>query len=113
MLQHINECVKKNESFAFETTLSGIGYAKKIKKWKYQQYEVIIYYLQIPTVEFAIERVKFRVSQGGHNVPEKDMIRRFSRSWRNFQNIYKPLADAWIVFDTSGVQPIIVDESEE
>jgi predicted ABC-type ATPase len=113
MLQHIDECVEKNESFAFETTLSGMGYAKKIEAWKKQHYEVIIFYLQIPTVEFAIERVNFRVSQGGHNVPKNDIIRRFARSWKNFQEIYRLLADSWIVFDTSGGQPVVVDESEE
>ncbi|MBC8183341.1 Zeta toxin family protein [candidate division KSB1 bacterium] len=112
MIQNINECVKKYESFAFETTLSGKGYINKIKKWKTKQYEIIIYYLKIPTVEFAIERVRLRVSQGGHNVPEHDIIRRFERSWINFQQIYKPLADSWIVFDTSGNQPVILDESE-
>ena len=112
MIQHINECVRRNESFAFETTLSGKGYIKKILDWKAQQYEIIIYYLKVPTVEFAIERVKLRVSQGGHNVPEQDIMRRFERSWINFKQIYKNLADSWIVFDTSGNQPIILDESE-
>jgi predicted ABC-type ATPase len=112
MIQHINECVRRNESFAFETTLSGKGYIKKIRDWKAQQYEVIIYYLKVPTVGFAIERVKLRVSQGGHNVPEHDIIRRFERSWINFKQLYKTLADSWIVFDTSGYQPVILDESE-
>ncbi len=112
MIKHINECVNRNESFAFETTLSGKGYINKIKNWKTKQYEIIIYYLKIPSVEFAIERVKLRVTLGGHNVPEKDIIRRFQRSWINFQQIYKPLADLWIVFDTSGKQPVILDESE-
>lgn len=112
MIQNINECVKKSESFAFETTLSGKGYINKIRKWKTKQYEIIIYYLKVPTVEFAIERVKLRVSQGGHNIPEQDITRRFGRSWLNFQQIYKLLADSWIVFDTSGNQPVILDESE-
>ncbi len=112
MIQHINDCVKRNEPFAFETTLSGKGYIKKIKDWKAKQYEIIIYYLKVPSVEFAIERVKLRVAQGGHNVPEQDIIRRFERSWINFQQIYKSLADSSIVFDTSGNQPIILDESE-
>ncbi len=112
MIKHINECVNRSESFAFETTLSGKGYINKIKKWKPKQYEIIIYYLKIPSVEFAIERVKLRVTLGGHNVPEQDIIRRFERSWTNFQQIYKPLADSWIVFDTSGNQPVILDESE-
>jgi predicted ABC-type ATPase len=67
----------------------------------------------LPSVEFVIERVKLRVAQGGHNVPTEDIIRRFKRSWFNFQTVYKPLADSWIVFDTSGSQPLIIDELEK
>lgn len=112
MIHNISECVKKGESFAFETTLSGKGYINKIRNWRTKNYEIIIYYLKVPTVEFAIERVKLRVSQGGHNVPEQDIIRRYERSWMNFQQVYRFLADSWIVFDTSGNQPVILDESE-
>ena len=112
MIQKINDCIKNYESFAFETTLSGKGYVNKIKDWKSKQYEIIIYYLRVPTVEFAIERVKLRVSQGGHNIPEDDIRRRFERSWINFQEIYKSLSDSWIVFDTSANQPVIIDDSE-
>jgi len=112
MIRNINDCINNSESFAFETTFSGKGYINKIKDWKAKQYEIIIYYLRVPTVEFAIERVKLRVSQGGHNIPEQDIRRRFERSWINFQQIYKPLADSWIVFDTSANQPLIIDESE-
>ena len=112
MVRNINDCIKNGESFAFETTLSGKGYVNKIKDWKEKQYEIIIYYLSVPTVEFAIERVKLRVSQGGHNIPEHDIRRRFERSWVNFQQIYRSLADSWIVFDTSANQPVIIDESE-
>ena len=112
MIQHIAQCVEKNESFAFETTLSGKGYEKKIKRWKLQGYEVIIYYLKLPSVDIAIERVKLRVAQGGHDVSEKDIKHRFDRSWINFEKIYKPLVDSWIVFDTSGKEPVVLDESE-
>ena len=112
MIQHINECEKKNESFAFETTFSGKGYVKKIKDLKIRNYEIIIYYLKLPSVEFAIERVKLRVTRGGHNVPEQVIRRRFERSLVNFEKLYKPLADSWIVYDTSGNIPVIIDESE-
>ena len=112
MIKLIDGCVRGNESFAFETTLSGRGYIKKIKIWKLQHYEIIIYYLKLPTVDFAVERVKSRVAQGGHNVPEQDIRRRFDKGWSNFQKIYKSLADSWIVFDTSGKEPVILDESE-
>lgn len=111
MIQHINDCVRKKESFAFETTLNGKGYIKKINEWRNQGYEIIIYFLKLPSVAFAMERVKLRAAKGGHNVPEQDIRRRFERSWNNFNSLYKPLADSWIVFDTSGSIPVIVDES--
>lgn len=112
MIQHINECVKKNESFAFETTLSGKGYYKKINDWKKQGYEIIIYFLKLPSVEVAIERVKLRVAKGGHNVAEQDIRRRFEKGWNNFNTLYKPLAHSWTIFDTSDDIPVTIDESE-
>ncbi|MFH2044041.1 MAG: zeta toxin family protein [Pseudomonadota bacterium] len=112
MINHISECVRTNESFAFETTLSGRGYVQKINDWKKRDYEIIIYFLKLPSVEFALERVRLRVSRGGHDVPEETVRRRFERSWKNFNILYKPLADAWIVFDTSGKTPVVIDESE-
>jgi predicted ABC-type ATPase len=113
MIHHIDECTRKNESFAFETTLSGKRYRKKINEWKSQGYEIIIYYLKLSSVDIAIERVKLRVMQGGHNVPEKDIRRRFVRSWDNFETYFKSLADSWVIFDMSGTEPTIVDRSEE
>lgn len=62
MIHRINDCINKNESFAFETTLSGKGHIKKIAEWKKQQYEIILYFFKLPSAEFAIERVKLRVS---------------------------------------------------
>ncbi len=112
MIQHINECIRKNESFAFEATLSGKGYRKKINEWKRQGYEIVIYFFKLPSVDFAIERVKLRVAKGGHNVPEQDIRRRYERSWDNFNTLYKPLADSWAIFDTSGDIPAIISESE-
>jgi predicted ABC-type ATPase len=111
MLQKINDCVQKNESFAFETTFSGKLYEKKIKTWKSMGYEIIIYYLKLPSVDIAIERVKMRVKKGGHSVPEKDISRRFERSWINFQGLYQPLADSWTVFDSSGEEPVVIEGS--
>ena len=112
MITNIDECVRKHESFAFETTISGKGYIHKIMNWKNKGYEVIIYFLKLPSVEYAIERVKLRVVRGGHDVPEQDIRRRFERSWINFNLFYKHLADSWIIFDTSDNQPVFLDESE-
>ncbi len=112
MIERIRECVRKNESFAFETTLSGKGYYRKIIEWKKQGYEIILYFFKLPSVEFAIARVNHRVSKGGHDVPEKDIRRRFVRSWENFNMLYKPLVDSWAIFDTSGDTPVLLDQSE-
>ena len=111
MLQNINECVKMNKSFAFETTLSGKAYLKKINYWKSIGYEIIIYYLKLPSVDFAINRVKERVAGGGHSVKEQDIRRRFSRSWENFQKFFKHVADSWIIFDTSDIKLKIIEKS--
>ncbi|GMT47715.1 MAG: hypothetical protein IEMM0007_1281 [bacterium] len=113
MIHQIHESVRKEESFAFETTLSGRIYIKKISEMKAKGYKIIIYFLKLVSVELAIERVKLRVAQGGHNIPQEDIVRRFERSWINFQTIYKLLADSWVVFDTSENQPVIIDESEK
>ena len=112
MIQQMDEHVKKGESFAFETTLSGKGYIKKIKDWKSNKYKIILYYLKLTSVNLCIERVKLRVSQGGHNICNQDILRRFDRSWNNFIKYYKALSDSWIVFDASGKIPVIIDKSE-
>ena len=72
---------------------------------------MIIYYLKLPSVDLAIERVKLRVTQGEHIVPENVIRRRYDRSWENFQHIYKHLADSWTIFDTSGKVPVILEKS--
>ncbi|MDY6822239.1 MAG: zeta toxin family protein [Thermodesulfobacteriota bacterium] len=113
MLRQMDEFVSNNESFAFETTFSGKGYAQKIKDWRSKGYAIIIYYLKLPSVNMAIERVRLRVSQGGHNVPKDVIRRRYDRSWENFQQTYRQLADSWTVFDTSGKIPVIIEESED
>ena len=111
MLQQIDHCIQKGESFAFETTLSGRLYIKKISNMKTKGYKIIVYFLKLASVDLAIERVKLRVSEGGHNVPIGDIERRFERSWANFQGVYRDLVDEWIIFDTSGHKPRIIEQS--
>jgi predicted ABC-type ATPase len=77
MIHQIDECIRKEESFAFETTLSGRTYIKKIREMKVKGYKIIIYFLKLASVDLAIERIKLRVSQGGHNVPL-----RYINHWR-------------------------------
>src|SRR3989339_102421 len=112
MIQQMNELALKGKSFAVETTFSSKDYIGRINNWKSSGYYIIVYYLKLQSVELAIERVKLRVSKGGHNIPEDVIRRRYERGWLNFQQIYKHLADVWTVFDNSEKFPIILDESE-
>ena len=112
MLRTIDENIVKGESFAFETTLSGKGYARDIPRWQSLGYHVKLVFLQLPDAETAIARVAERVRQGGHNVPEATIRRRFDAGVRNFNQLYQPLVDAWFLFDSAGEIPTLVDWSE-
>ena len=92
-------------SFAFETTLSGRAYVKRLAKWKALAYRIEIAYLRINSPQLALKRIAARVRQGGHDVAREDVLRRFGRSWTNFERIYRSLADAWWVYDNSGITP--------
>lgn len=72
-------------------------------------YLVEIVYLRLRSSRLALRRIAARVRQGGHDVQRRDVVRRFSRSWENFEKIYRPLADSWAVYDNSGRRPQLVE----
>lgn len=109
MLQMIDDYIESGESFAFETTLSGRSYARMIPTWQARGFEVQLYFLRLPSPEMAVERVRLRVSQGGHNVPEQVVRRRFHAGLHNFHHIYKDIVDEWALYDASGVSPIRIE----
>ena len=110
MLTEIREHARKGNSFAFETTLSGSGYARWIPRWQASGYRVTLIFLRLPTPEQAIARVAQRVSEGGHHVPDAVIRRRFHSGWRNFEHVYRDLVDWWVLYDNSGNIPRLVDD---
>lgn len=112
MLEQIVEHVRRKESFAFETTLSGVGYARRIPEWQALGYRVELFFLSLPEPEDAISRVALRVRQGGHDVPEVVIRRRFASGLGNFKRIYRHLVDAWAMYDNSGNEPKLLDWGE-
>lgn len=112
MLEMIADCVRRRESFAFETTLSGRSYAQMIPRWKRAGYRVVIFFLALPSAEIAVQRVAMRVRQGGHDIPEPVIRRRFTTGKQNFSNLYKPLADAWRHYDNAGELPVLLASSD-
>jgi predicted ABC-type ATPase len=108
-LAELDRLAQARESFAFESTLSGVGYAARLRTMKRAGYRIEIVYLKIASPRLALRRIAARVKQGGHNIPRADVLRRFDRSWQNFVDIYRPLADKWSVYDNSGSKPELLD----
>ena len=73
---------------------------KKIPAWRSDGYRISLFYLRLPNVETSILRVERRVSQGGHNIPEATIRRRFVLSAEYLNELYKPLVDEWYVWDS-------------
>lgn len=113
MLEQIHSLVERGVDFGFETTLSGKTYVKVLEEVNKRGYLIHIFFLWISDVELALERIRLRVRNGGHHIPEDVVRRRFIRSLPNFLRIYKPLANSWVIFDNSGDIPrmIAIEES--
>lgn len=112
MLHEIEQCAKRGESFAIETTLSGRGYLRHIAAWGVQGFRASLYFLALPNADTAIARVAARVRQGGHDIPELVIRRRFAAGWTNLQKHYKQAVDDWAVYDNAGTEPIMMEWGE-
>jgi len=108
--------------FAFESTLSGRTLHAFLRRLSGRGYECHILYLWLASVDLAVARVRCRVEAGGHDVPEPVIRRRFRKSLRNFDRLYRPVATTWRLYDgsaivgrpliahgTTGRQPTVVD----
>lgn len=113
MLQRMKEETEKGESFAFETTLANRSYAHSIREWQAAGYHVALWFLALSSVDAALARVAQRVLQGGHNIPEEVVRRRFVAGKANFENLYRGLVDAWVLYDNSEALPVLLDWGEK
>ena len=101
MLSKIDEFIKNSLDFAFETTLSTKSYLHTIKEGKENGYEVTLLFFWLDSVELAIERVKTRVAEGGHGIPEKVIRRRYYSGIKNLFDLYIPVCDYWMITNNS------------
>lgn len=101
MLHRINELLRQNENFAFETTLASKSYKNKIQEAKENNYRVTLLFFWLQSIELAKERVKIRVSEGGHNIEPEIIERRYVKGIKNLFELYLPIVDAVFIFDNS------------
>ncbi|MCY4363672.1 MAG: zeta toxin family protein [Gammaproteobacteria bacterium] len=100
-LQEIERSQKRKEDFAFETTLSGKSHLSRVRRMPAEGWRVNLIYLWLPGVEASLSRVRERVLQGGHNIPENDIRRRYGKSLKNLLAHYAPLCTETECFDNS------------
>lgn len=110
MLTKIDKLIAAEEDFAFETTLATRSYASKISKARDAGYIVTLLFLWLDSPELATERVKARVEEGGHDVKDHVIERRYYAGLKNLFDLYIPVADYWMVFNNSCMQSELIAE---
>ena len=110
MLMKMNKLVDQNADFAFETTLSPKSYVNLVKRAKEAGYHVILLYFWLNSVDLAIERVRTRVLEGGHDVAQQVIRRRYKTGLQNLFERYIPICNYWMIFDNSNLKAELVAE---
>ncbi|MEL1247971.1 zeta toxin family protein [Flavobacterium helocola] len=114
MINRINDLLKEDLSFAFETTLATKSYKSKILSAKNEGFTVTLLFFWLQTIELAKERVATRVLEGGHNIPSDIIERRYLNGIKNLFSIYIPIVDELMIFDNSQMKSeLIASKSED
>lgn len=110
MLHRIKELLDSDKNFSFETTLATKSYKNKIVEAKQKGYNVILLFFWLESYELAIERVKTRVLEGGHNIPKDVIKRRYFNGINNLFTIYLEIVDQALIFDNSEGNHVLIAE---
>lgn len=101
MLARLRELLAGGESFALETTLATRHYLRFIADAKEQGYKVRLLFFWLNSADLAVERVAARVREGGHNIPEPVIRRRYDGGLQQFFKAYRTAVDSWSFVDNS------------
>ncbi|MBC6610546.1 zeta toxin family protein [Hymenobacter sp. BT507] len=113
MLRRIDDLMVLREDFAFETTLSTRSFVGLIQRAKAAGYTINLIYYWLDSPELAKERVRSRVAEGGHSIPDLTITRRYYAGISNFMRLYKDIADFWLLIDNSNTTPEVIAERSE
>jgi len=111
-LNEVHKNIEKGVDFSFETTLAGRSYINLLKKLRQKGWQIVLFFLWIPDADFSKDRVRQRVQDGGHDIPDEAIYRRYPRIMYNLVNIYFPLCDKVSCYDNSNPEPELVFEQD-
>jgi predicted ABC-type ATPase len=101
LMARLANAVRTRQSFVIETTLSSRFYERQIQTWRDSGYLVVLHFIGLATADMAVRRVAERVAAGGHDVPETDIRRRFTRGRALFNSRYKEIVDEWYLWESN------------
>jgi len=112
-LREIYANIDKRADFAFETTLAGRSQISLLKKLRQDGWQIVLFFLWIPDAAFSRRRVRERVKNGGHDIPDDTIYRRYPRIMHNLIKIYIPLCNKIVCYNNSGLEPVRFFERDE
>jgi predicted ABC-type ATPase len=113
MLYRIKDLLNQGKTFAFETTLSTKSYKNVVKIAQENGYIVILLFFWLQSIDLALERVKQRVIEGGHNIDPNVICRRYYNGIKNLFQIYLPIVNKAMLFDNSDKKYQLIAEKQE
>ena len=112
MLSRIDELLKSQKDFSFETTLSTRSFVSTIKKAREKGYYITLIFFWLDSIQLAKDRVKKRVAEGGHNIEEKVIERRYNSGISNLFKLYVSKVDSLLIYDNSNIESELIAEKE-
>ena len=112
MIQRTDELLEEKADFAIETTLATRSYVQLVKRAHDKGYKVHLLFFCLESPEQAIQRVAQRVKEGGHNVPEDVIRRRFQLGISNLLNLFIPICDSVHVWKNTLKAQLIAEKQE-
>jgi predicted ABC-type ATPase len=92
--------LKSDSSFSFESVFSHVSKIRELKEAKKAHFKIYLYFITTSDPLINLQRVKNRVENGGHNVPDDKIRDRYFKTMNNLYKAFK-LADRAYFFDNS------------
>ena len=112
MLARIDELIKSQEDFSFETTLSTRSFVSTINTAREKGYYITLIFFWLESIQLAKDRVKKRVTEGGHNIEAEVIERRYTSGIRNLFKLYANKVDSLLIYDNSNIESELIAEKE-
>lgn len=110
-LAKARDFIRSGEVFSMETTMSGHVHLALMQEARANGLSPGLLYFSVRDPEICLQRIARRVAEGGHDVSEDVVRRRFERSHANL-GIYTAAADLWRIYEASGPKPCLAAEGE-